>query len=334
MKNDIDFVIAWVDGNDPEWQMDKKKYEKDITSNSDNNIYRYRDWENLKYWFRGVEKYASWVHKIYFVTYGHVPNWLNLEHPKLVIVNHEDYIPKEYLPTFSSHTIELNFHRIKGLSEQFVYFNDDTFIINSLKEEDIFKGGKPCDSAILNVHCYDFEKMGVLAPFVDIGIINKHFEFKTVMKNQVYNWFNYRYGTYLMRNIVLQMCPRFPGMLQQHLPTFFLKSTFEEVWDKEYDILSQTCKNRFRNALDVNQWLFREWQLAKGDFVPHKVSIGKSMYAKDYMEAKHYITKSKKKFICINDSDLTEEEFIKSKTVINCGFELKFPEKSSFECDL
>lgn len=67
----------------------------------------------LKYWFRGVEKYAPWVHKIYFVTCGQKPDWLNENHDKLVLVNHEDYIPHEYLPTFSSHTIELNFHRIK-----------------------------------------------------------------------------------------------------------------------------------------------------------------------------------------------------------------------------
>ena len=69
--------------------------------------------------------------------------WLNTENPKLTVVNHKDYIPEEYLPTFSSHPIELNLHRIKGLSEQFVYFNDDTFIINAMQPEDFFKKGLP-----------------------------------------------------------------------------------------------------------------------------------------------------------------------------------------------
>lgn len=122
---DIDFVIPWVDGSDLEWRKSKNKYSGKIDEPVDITDARYRDWDILKYWFRGVEKYAPWVHKIYFVTCGQKPDWLNENHDKLVLVNHEDYIPHEYLPTFSSHTIELNFHRIKNLSEHFVYFNDD-----------------------------------------------------------------------------------------------------------------------------------------------------------------------------------------------------------------
>jgi hypothetical protein len=56
-----------------------------------------------------------------------------------MFVKHEDYIPKEYLPTFNANTIELNFHRIKELSEHFVYFNDDTFITNYMNESDFFE---------------------------------------------------------------------------------------------------------------------------------------------------------------------------------------------------
>ena len=55
--------------------------------------------------------------------------WLNTKHPKLNIVCHEDFIPQKFLPTFNSHTIEWNFHRIPGLTEQFVYFNDDMFLL-------------------------------------------------------------------------------------------------------------------------------------------------------------------------------------------------------------
>lgn len=93
----------------------------------------------LQYWFRGVEKFAPWVNRIYFVTWGHIPSWLNLSHPKLKVVRHEEFIPTDYLPTFSSHPIELNLHRIKGLSERFVYFNDDTFLIRPVLQEDFFQ---------------------------------------------------------------------------------------------------------------------------------------------------------------------------------------------------
>lgn len=78
-----------------------------------------------------------WVHKIYLITCGQVPDWMNKEaDDRLVIVNHSDYIPKEYLPTFSSHPIELNLHRIKELSEHFIYLNDDYFVINETSPED------------------------------------------------------------------------------------------------------------------------------------------------------------------------------------------------------
>src|SRR5690554_53344 len=136
----MDFVLIWVDGSDPNWQAQKNLYSGKPAGDSPA---RFRDWDILKYWFRGVEKFAPWVNKIFFVTWGHVPEFLNLEHPKLVIVRHEDYIPKEYLPTFSANVIETNLHRIEGLSDKFVYFNDDVFITKKVTKEDFFKNGLP-----------------------------------------------------------------------------------------------------------------------------------------------------------------------------------------------
>ena len=143
---EIDFVIAWVDGSDPNWQKEKQKHLAEFLKDEsvvDQGDYRYRDWDLLQYWFRSVEKYAPWVRKVHFVTCGQIPIWLNVNHPKLHIVNHEDYIPQEYLPTFNSHTIELNMHRIDGLSEQFVYFNDDMYITQRVAPTDFFMNGLP-----------------------------------------------------------------------------------------------------------------------------------------------------------------------------------------------
>jgi len=266
MNQKIDFVMIWVDGNDSEWKKERSLYDKNIKNSEDNSEHRYRDWDNLQYWFRGVEKFCPWVNKIHFVTWGHIPKWLNINNPKINIVNHKDFIPEKYLPTFSSHTIELNLHRINGLSERFVYFNDDTFVLDNMKPQDFFKKDKPCDSGIMNVHCYNMEDMVIMAPFRDIGIINHEFEMRKVIKSNISGWFNYKYGINNIRNLILLGCPRFPGMLQQHLPTSYLKRTFIEVWNKYENILDETCKNKFRTMTDVNQWVFKEWQLAKGDF--------------------------------------------------------------------
>ena len=84
----IDFVITWVDGSDPVWRKEKNKYMGiDETEAGET---RYRDMGLLKYWFRAVEAYAPWVDQIHFVTWGHLPEWLNTECPKLHIVNHRD----------------------------------------------------------------------------------------------------------------------------------------------------------------------------------------------------------------------------------------------------
>lgn len=112
---------------------EKDKYSP-IKADESNSVNRYRDWGLLPYWFRAAEKFTPWVNKIYFVTWGHIPSFLNTDNEKLRIINHKDYIPEEYLPTFSSHVIEANLHRIPSLSEHFVYFNDDTFILRPMPE--------------------------------------------------------------------------------------------------------------------------------------------------------------------------------------------------------
>ncbi|MCD7750773.1 MAG: Stealth CR1 domain-containing protein [Lachnospiraceae bacterium] len=133
MKEEIDLVIPWVDGADPSWRKQRKHYESEDEKKNNTNSF-YRDWGLMRYWFRGVERNLPWIHKIYFVTWGHTPPWLNGTHPKLSIVKHEDYIPSEFRPTFSTNPIELNQHRIKGLSEQFIYANDDTFLLVDLNQ--------------------------------------------------------------------------------------------------------------------------------------------------------------------------------------------------------
>ena len=150
----IDFVILWVDGNDPKWLKEKREYQPQLKNTENNNNIRFRDGDNLKYWFRMIEKNADWVNNIFFITWGHIPDWLDTTNSKLKIVKHSDYIPKQYLPTYNSNVIELNLFRIKELSENFVLFNDDTFIIEKTKQEDFFKKNKPCDcySEIINCH--------------------------------------------------------------------------------------------------------------------------------------------------------------------------------------
>jgi len=124
----VDIVLTWLDSNDPMWQKSRMDAEQIYNpEEGSNNDIRFESWDNLKYWFRAIEKCMPWVNRVFLITCGQRPDFLNLSDSRIKLVDHNDYIPKEYLPTYNSNTIEMNLHRIEDLSENFVLFNDDVF---------------------------------------------------------------------------------------------------------------------------------------------------------------------------------------------------------------
>lgn len=129
-KFPVDIVYLWCDGNDPVFLEKKekalasqgKKLEKQAIAPG-----RFVDNSELKYALRSLEKYAPFIRYVYIVTDNQTPHWLNTNHPQLKMINHQDIIPQEYLPTFNSNVIESFIHKIPGLSEHFLYGNDDMF---------------------------------------------------------------------------------------------------------------------------------------------------------------------------------------------------------------
>ena len=309
MKNKIDIVIPWVDGNDIEWLKEKNKYTQKKDEKLNNNS-RFRDWDNLQYIFRGIEKFMPWVNNVFFITWGHLPKWLNVDNPKLKIINHKDYIPSEYLPTFNSHTIELNIHRIKGLSEKFIYFNDDTFVIDYMSENMFFKNGLPCDCGILNpIIPFGYDNFSNVS-VNNLTVINEEFNKRLTIKKAMFKWYNVRY----------------------HLPNSFLKSTFCEVWQKYDKILDKTCLCHLRdNFTNVNQWLMRYWQLCKNEFYPRNPNFGKFYEITDNNDRIiDDIKKQRFKMVCLNDG-INIKDFDKSKHEINEALSFILPDKCSFE---
>ena len=321
----IDFIIPWVDGSDPEWielfnkysPIKKSAIEADYTHKK-----RYEDTGLLRYWFRCVEKNTPWVNKVFYITNGQKPDWLNLDCEKLVWIKHEDYIPKEYLPVFSANPIEINLHRIENLSECFVYFNDDVFILNKIKGSYYFSDDYlPCDFAILNrVQPEYFGHMIIN----NLSEINARFDKDNVLSNNRSKWFNLVYGRELLLTWFFNQYPRFSGFRNMHVSQAYLKSTFEEVWKNCEIVLRETSSNRFRSVTDVTQYLFRYWQLVTGKF--HPVSPKGRKFFGDDMDIKELakcFSNSKIKEICINDGECHKE-------VLEL-FEKHYPEKSMFE---
>lgn len=139
-SRDVDAVITWVDGSDAEFLARREAHRHHDTSGkiAANNAARYQSHDEIRYCVRSIRTYAPWIRTIYIVTNGQVPNWFDADQDRVKIVSHQEIIPDEYLPTFNSHVIESCLHRIPGLSEHFVYFNDDVMLLQPAKPTDFF----------------------------------------------------------------------------------------------------------------------------------------------------------------------------------------------------
>src|SRR5262245_15946283 len=129
MAASIDLVYTWVDGEDPEWQRSKREWMERAglpPSEADEKVgnRRYANMREIVYAVRAARRYASWVRRIYLVMADdqQVPAALAAH---VIVVRHSTIMPADILPTFCSYSIEAFVHRIPGLSEVFLYANDD-----------------------------------------------------------------------------------------------------------------------------------------------------------------------------------------------------------------
>ena len=132
-KSGIDVVYLWVDGADPHWQAHRQKalstdpQRRHETMGRYGDVQgRYRDNGELRFNLRALEKFFPEHGHIYIITDGQTPAWLKAC-DGLTLIDHRDLLPAEALPVFDSGHIESYLHHIPGLSERFIYLNDDVF---------------------------------------------------------------------------------------------------------------------------------------------------------------------------------------------------------------
>lgn len=328
---EIDFVITWVDMDDPAWKEDFSRYSGKI-DNTKNEVSeaRFRDYGLLKYWFRGVDKFAPWVRKIHFVTCGQKPEWLDPNHPKLNLVNHTDFIPAAFTPVFNSNLIEIYMHKIPGLAEHFVYFNDDFFIINHLSENRFFTDGLPNDIAAFRTN-FGLSQFGKMLRN-NIRLINKHFDKKEVLNRDYDKWFDKSYGKRRRLNYLLKPYGKFVTLRTPHNAQPYLKRTFVEVWDKCGQELTEMSTHRFRSDQDLTPELFKTWQICKSDFNPYNTYGDTKMFPLVLKSKKaiRAVREQSYKLVCLNDN-VHIRNYDKVLSELKAAFDSILPEKSRFE---
>lgn len=284
----IDAVITYVDNTESVWQNTYLQYQQTTESP------RFRTWDNLKYWFRAIETNMKFINKIHIVVSNieQIPYWLNTDIVHVVL--HKDIIPEKYLPTFNSTTIEMFLHNIEGLSENFLYFNDDMFPLKISNEIDFFENNLPK---------YDF-KYRQLA--------------QNVFRMQCKNSFNL-----ICKIFNVEMTKDY--FYIKHTATPMTKQSFKSVWNLQKEEIEKRL-TQFRMPYNFTQYLFPLYNVFSEQYIQTTYDfkyidiIDETSISNDIF---HQIT-------CFNDCEKTENfEYLKFKFIKLLSS--LFPNKSKFE---
>ena len=218
--------------------------------------------------------------------------------------------------------------------ENFVYFNDDMFLLHPIKPTDFFENGKPVDMLALQPDVANVED--TIMPYIYLNntmLLAKYFDKRENMKKQPGAYFHIGYPPmYFGYNLLEMAFPRFTGFYTVHGPKKKKKETYRFFWEKEEELLDGVCSHPFRHKDDVSQYVLREYQKLSGDFVPrntHKFCKYFNLKPEN-PELVKTITKQTAKCICINDSNF-EIPYEHVKRELNDAFSKLFPQKSQFE---
>ena len=306
----IDIVYTWVDNRDPNWLEKKSHFDKSILNidKDANDNCRYFNNDELKYSLRSIAQNAPWINKIYIITDEQIPKWLNINNPRIKIVDHKDIIPKEKLPLYNSCAIEISMAFIEDLSEYFIYLNDDMFFWNKVEPEHFFLDNK----AVFRVH----------------KRIHKFKKYKHLYGGVIYKTYS-RVKEKLNINI-----PFFP----HHNADSYVKSSFLRCIEDFKEEFETTINNRFRDFSDFQRIAVSYYSCGNNTAIVKKsLNWFEKLFFTQDIESKYYdiksrnlpkIEKSKAHLMCLNDSrKTTDADRIKLKEIM----EAKFPEKSEFE---
>ena len=290
----MDAVITYVDGLDPLWAAD---YAAAIGHAP--LAKRFRDWGTLPYLLRGIERFMPFVEKVHLVVAreSQVPQWVS---DKVHVVLHADIMPAEVLPCFNSCTIEMFLHRIPGLSEQFLYFNDDMFPVAPCRAEDFFPDGR---CAMGFARC-----MGA----------------RTLYRKQTQN------SDRLARK-ALGLKPALTYRRPQHCSSPMFRSESEEAFKAvEPDILR--VLSRTRTAENTNQYFFLDYLFYSGRAIHRRLSNKHlSLAVSSAAKIEKFLSAPTRNQVCINDVEMLDEQFRALRPRILAAFERLLPQKSRFE---
>ncbi|MFI9153027.1 stealth family protein [Streptomyces sp. NPDC053367] len=308
----VDIVYTWVDGEEPAMRAKRAKYRQKGTAeilDKEINASRYTSHDELKYSLRSLAMYADFVRHIYIVTDGQKPHWLDDTAEGITVVDHRDIFPEGVLPVFNSHAIETRLHHIPGISDHYLYFNDDVFCGRRVTPEHFFHG-----SGLMRIPVSPL-KIGVGKPHAEETATN------SASKN--------------VRALLLEKFGKFTTNNFMHTPLPQHRSTLLEIEKLFPEDVQRTMASRFRSPTDiaVTAPMLYNYSLMTGRGVPGKfnfryVNISRPDADKRLEDLR---TNRRFDFFCLNDVDVPEEEREQVHTRMAEFLENYFPFPSPYE---
>ncbi|MFG2591898.1 stealth family protein [Streptomyces sp. NPDC048438] len=306
----VDVVYTWVDGSASEWQRRRAQF-GDVGYHTESaNAARYISRDELRYSLRALEQNAPWVRHIYLVTDRQRPEWLNLRSPRLTVVDHtEIFQDPAALPTYNSHAIESQLHHIEGLSEHFLYFNDDMFLGCPTAPKDFFLSNGMTRTFFSPSQVPRWELSVGDRPVDAAGKNNR----KIILEN---------FGSAIVQKL-------------RHAPYALRRSVLYEMEREFAEAYHDTSHSRFRSATDISipSSLYHYYAYFTGRAVPSDISFAYLDLAKPEITRRLGILLNRRdrQAFCINDTVSDTFEVNRQTLMLNAFLESYFPVPSPFE---
>jgi hypothetical protein len=312
-KMDIDLVYLWVDGSDPKWIAKRNAFIGETDESSSINCKgRYVDNDELKYSLRSVEKYATWIRKIFIVTTEQVPGWLDTANPRIKIIDHKDILPQESLPCFNPRVTEYCLYKIPDLSEHFIYANDDMFFNKAVSPGTFFASdGFP----IIRLNRRPLRKWSLL--FKEKVLKKPPSDHNRAIWNSA-ELVEKKYGIY------------YNGKPHHNIDAY-LKSDWRRVVEEVFktEFVAAMSNNLIRSSTDIERVLFAYVALTRKRGHLHYSTRNIAFHMHIHNE-RHYkdFDKYNPMMFCMNDSQYARDSDREKATAF---LKKRFPDKSQFE---
>jgi hypothetical protein len=278
----IDVVYTWVNGSDPKWLEMVSKYCDPAAVDRD----RFGQSDELRYSLRSVQMYAPWVRAIYILSNCSPPSWF-AGSENIKWIRHEDIIPESYLPLFNSHAIETFIHNLPGLSEQFLYFNDDFFLGGFVRPTDFFTAYGQSVARL--------EPHGIVQHFREERDSGRAEAWQCAAAN----------GADILKNEAGIL----PTKIHRHAPYAIYRTTFEELLKTFANEVHMTRSARFRRCTDISfaSFLYHHFALTRRratESNENAMVVRPTNYRRFCSQRLHKSVR----FFCINDGGGSSED--------------------------